>query len=166
MARDTQPAASAGTETSAPAPAKPDEPKAAPFVPSYRVGTIADGEKAGTRSVLVATKDGKEKPVDEDGGKAPAEAWAELRGDVDPVLTPERPRAAHTEYRRHRYLAAMVQWGGAWKIAGDKLVREGEWSPGAPGREMTLAEYDFFVRLGTDGTIGTGSGIPPVKAKE
>lgn len=156
-----KPADAAGTDTPVLEAPKPSEP----FVATYRVGTVAAGEDTGKRAVLVTVAGGGEKPVSEEGGRAPAEVWAELRGDVDPVLSPSRPRAAHTEFRRHRYLAARVQWGGEWRFEGDKLVRAGEWSPGAEGREMTLGEYDAFVRLGSDGTIGTGSGIPP-KAKE
>lgn len=130
----------------APAAEVSPTPKPAPYIPTYRVSADDKGE----RVVVQVGKDGKETPVT----TAPAEAWAELEGHVDPTPTPAMPRHPVSAYQRWMYEAAKVQWGGT----------KDAWRPGAPGKEMTLEEYRGHVTAAL-GARGTSTGEPPAKEK-
>ncbi len=131
--------------------AAPTETFAKP-APTYRVDHSAG------KAVRVV---GEEETPLADNDTAPAEIWAELRGHVDPKpdiirdaqgrarVAPRRPIA---DYQAWKYEVAKVHWGGTPE----------QWAPGAIGKEMTLSEYDAFVKKGLEAQ-GTGSGIPPKK---
>lgn len=168
MPREKRPADSAGSEefvldplpdpdvetSAAPAPTEPESdqrPAApAPFVPSYRVGTFE-----GERVVFRTTESNGDEPLTPQD-RAPAEAWAELLGHVNPgeadhfkrdvsgKILGER-RFAMSDYKRHLYEAARVQWG--------QKGPGGAWTPGASGKEMTRREYEAFVKKG-QGAVG------------